>query len=107
MYPRATPSGAGRSQKRDEWVDKLFDVVVSTVRPVASGCWIGGTLKPGGGNDGSDADTSARGVAPDSVELSAALISEMTEDPNRLTTDSMTLSLRKFKNYAVRESLWD
>ncbi|KAK7919948.1 hypothetical protein PG985_007970 [Apiospora marii] len=108
-YPRAAPSGPIRNEKRDQFVDQLFADIAGTLRPV-SGRWIGGTLKPDGDNDGSSIDAAtiaARGVQPDSVELSSALISELTEDPDSLATDAQSLSTRGFRNIGVREIDWD
>ncbi|KAK7978731.1 hypothetical protein PG988_006221 [Apiospora saccharicola] len=106
-YPRAAPSGPAQNQKRNQFVDKLFKDIASTLRQV-SGCWIGGTLKP---DDGSGVDNAAaiaaRGVQPDSVELSSNLISELTEDPDSLTTDAQTLSTRGFRNVGVRQIDWE
>ncbi|KAK8085952.1 hypothetical protein PG994_000926 [Apiospora phragmitis] len=102
------PRGAGRGQKPDEWVDKLVEIIGGTLRGVSNNGWLGSTLQPGGDDDGVDAaNASARGVQPDPVELSAALVSELTEDPESLTSDSQTLSMRMFRNIKVPLRNWD
>ncbi|KAK7978732.1 hypothetical protein PG988_006222 [Apiospora saccharicola] len=52
-------------------------------------------------------DTNRREVRPESVELSANLVSELTEDPSSLTIDPVPLSARHFRNADFRESAWE
>ncbi|KAK6844372.1 hypothetical protein PG995_014482 [Apiospora arundinis] len=102
LYPRAAPRSAGRGDKQDAWVSQVFEAINGKMHHIA-GTWVGGTLK-----DSSSSNAAAsRGVNPDSVELSAALISELTEDPQSLTTDPMSLSARKFRQPDVRQSAWN
>ncbi|KAK6825934.1 hypothetical protein PG987_013428 [Apiospora arundinis] len=102
LYPRAAPRSAGRGDKQDAWVSQVFEAINGKMHHIA-GTWVGGTLK-----DSSSSNVAAsRGVNPDSVELSAALISELTEDPQSLTTDPMSLSARKFRQPDVRQSAWN
>lgn len=98
-YPRAAPRGAGRGEKQDAWVGQVFRTVTGRMHHVAS-AWVGGTLTNAG-------DTGGRAVSPDSVELSAALVSELTEDPSSLAIDPVSLSARHFRNADVRQSAWD
>ncbi|KAK8135148.1 hypothetical protein PG984_007160 [Apiospora sp. TS-2023a] len=98
-YPRAEPRGAGRGEKQDEWVGQVFGTITRKMHYVGS-CWVGGTLQ-------NAVDTNGREVSPDSVELSANLVSELTEDPSSLTIDPVSLSARHFRNPDVRQSAWD
>ncbi|KAK8040148.1 hypothetical protein PG993_008559 [Apiospora rasikravindrae] len=101
--PRYPPRRPPRRRQRRE-AGRVFQALAGSMHYV-EGAWVGGTLKPGG-DDGSGV-ASRRGVSPDSVELAAAMVTELTEDPQSLTTDSMTMSTRHFRNADVRQSAWD
>ncbi|KAK8078613.1 hypothetical protein PG996_004783 [Apiospora saccharicola] len=98
-YPRATPRGADRGQKQHEFVGTVIRTIVGKMNHIAS-AWVGGTLQ-------NAPDTNGREVSPDSVELSANFVSELTEDPSSLTIDPVSLSARHFRNADVRESAWE